>query len=235
MVIMEKGPCIIVSVFAALFVLLVSATLVGVPSTVSATSETFGATSVGNSNASTFGGVYVSNFTSPPNFGTLTQISVYLATGGTSAEAVIFSDNNGRPASLLAASSEVYQEGTSGRWVNFPVKYAGTPNTAYWLGILFFDAGTYYFATGVSDEAIYSNSTSPGTVAPSTFPSGSYSSTNELSAYATYIPHGEPIPTPTPRPALSPSGLPTLTIYEIAAVIVIVLIATAVIIFRRKK
>jgi hypothetical protein len=226
----------IVSAVMVLLVLSVSATLARMPSTVYATPETFGVTSAGNSNVSTFGGLYVSNFTSPSNFGTITQISVYLATGGTSAEAVIFSDNNGRPGRLLAASSTVYQEGTSGSWVNFPVTYTGTPNTVYWFGILFFDAGTYYFAKGVSGEAIYSNSTSPGQAAPSTFPSGSYGPTDELSAYATYIPHGESSPTATPRLALSPSGLSAETIYEIvAAVIVIVLIAAAVMMTKRKK
>jgi hypothetical protein len=233
---MRKSPRIIVSVTVVLFVLLLSATRVGISLTVYATSETFGATSVGNSNASTFGGLYVSNFTSPSNFGTVTQVSVYLTTGGTSAEALIFSDNNGRPGSLLAASSEVYQGGTSGSWVNFPVTYTGTPNAVYWFGILFFDAGTYYFATGVSGKAIYSNSTSPGPAAPSTFPSGSSIGTSELSAYATYIPIGESIPTTTPGLGPSPSGLTTETIYAtVAAVVVIVLIALVLMILKRKK
>ena len=236
MVVMRKSPRIIVSAVVVLFVLSFSAMLVRMPSAVYAAPETFGAVSVGNSNVSTFGGLYVSNFTSPSNFGNITQISVYLATGGTSAEAVIFSDNNGRPGRLLGASSTVYQEGTSGSWINFPVTYNGTPNTVYWFGILFFDAGTYYFAKGVSGEAIYSNSTFPGQAAPSTFPSGSYSPTDELSAYATYIPHGEHSPTATPRLSLSPSGLSTETIYEIvAAAIVSVLIAAVVMMVKRKK
>jgi hypothetical protein len=236
MTVTRKSPRTIVSIVGVLFVLFILATLVRVPLTVYAAPETFGATSVGNSNASTFGGLYVSNFTSPSNFGTITQITVYLATGGTSAEAVIFSDNNGRPGSLLAASSEVYQEGTSGSWVDFPVTYTGTPSAVYWFGILFFDAGTYYFATGVIGEAIYYNSTSPGPTAPSTFPSGSFSPTNELSAYATYTPRGESIPTGTPKPALSASGLSTETIYGIAAaVIVITLITAAVVMFKRRK
>jgi hypothetical protein len=83
MVVMRKSPRIIVSMVMVLSVLFTSATLGGESLTVYATSETLGADCVGNSNASAFGGLYVSNFISPSNFGTIIQISVYLANGGT--------------------------------------------------------------------------------------------------------------------------------------------------------
>jgi hypothetical protein len=181
---MIQSRRIMVFVAMVVSILLVSLSMVGGSSmSGNATSEIFGYASVGDSNKETFGGIYLSNFTSPSRFGTISQISVYLATGGTSAKTVIYSDNNGKPGSLLAASAEVYQSGTSGRWVDFPVSYTGTPNTVYWLGVLFSNAGTYYFATGVSDKAIYFT-TQP--TATNTFPLGSYSPSRQLSIYATF-------------------------------------------------
>jgi len=175
-----------VSFAVVVSILLLSSTMVaGSSLSNTAASQIFGYTSVGDFNNQTFGGVYLSNFTSPSDFGTTSQINVYLATGGTSAKAVIYSDDNGKPGSLLAASGEVYQSGTSGRWVDFPVSYTGTPNTVYWLGILFYSAGTYFFATGVSDKAIYYTSQPTAT---DTFPVGSSSPTDQLSIYATYAP-----------------------------------------------
>jgi hypothetical protein len=168
------------------FVLVLSLILVCESSLfVQAAGSSFGYVSVGSSNKSTFGGLYVSNFTSPPDLGNITQIQVYLATGGTPAKAVIYSDKNGAPDALLAKSDETSITGTSGSWVSFSVSYAGSPNTVYWLGVVLVNAGTYYYSSGVSGRAVYSASE---TGAPSTFPSGNISLEDGLSIYAVYDP-----------------------------------------------
>jgi len=215
-------------VFVAMVVsiLLVSPTMVGGSSlSGNATLKIFGYASVGNSNKETFGGIYLSNFTSPSRFGTISQISVYLATGGTSAKAVIYSDNNGKPGSLLAASAEAYQSGTSGRWVDFPVSYTGTPNTVYWIGILFSNAGTYYFATGVSDKAIYSASQPTAT---NMFPLGSSSPTCQLSVYATYT------SSPT-SPSQTIEWVPTLLYLIVIMGLIIAAVLAILLVNARKK
>jgi hypothetical protein len=155
-------------------------------SSVHGASETFGYNNIGSSTAGTFGGLYVSSFKSPSNFGALSQVSGYLSTGGTSAQAVLYSDINGKPGTLLAASLAVYQGGTPGSWVSFPVSYTGSPNTVYWMGVLFLGAGTYYFNSGVNGAATYFNSTGTFPAPPRVFPGGNSSSGQELSVYATF-------------------------------------------------
>ncbi len=223
---MIQSRRIIVFVAIVIFILLVSPTLVGGFSlSGDSTSEIFGYASVGNSNEATFCGIYLSNFTSPSRFGTISQISVYLATGGTSAKAVIYSDDNGKPGSLLVASGEVYQSGTSGRWVDFPVSYTGTPNTVYWLGILFSSAGTYYFATGVIDKAIYS--TTQATVT-NTFPPGSFSPSRQLSIYATYT------SSPT-SPSQTIEAIPAPVFWIVIIVLIIAAVARAILFIKARK
>jgi hypothetical protein len=166
------------------FVLMSALILVGESSlSVQAAGSSFGYVSVGSSNKSTFGGLYVSNFTSPSDLGNITQIQVYLATGGTHAKAVIYSDNNGAPDTLLAKSDETSITGTSGSWITFNVSYAGSPIKVYWLGVVLVNAGTYYYSSGVSGRAIYSASE---TDAPNTLPSGNISIEDGLSVYAVY-------------------------------------------------
>jgi len=148
-----------------------------------ANSPAFGLVSVGDSSQATFGGIFISNFTSPTDLGTITQISVYLATGGTSAKAVIYSNHDGVPDALLTQSNDVTIDGTSGRWVNFDVSYTGKPDTTYWLGILFSSAGTYYYVSSVNGKSLYSSSI---TEAPNTFSGGTANPNEELSVYAVY-------------------------------------------------
>jgi hypothetical protein len=174
-----------VPVAVVCFILLTSLILINGSLTVNAASSSFGYLDVGDSNSVTFGGVYVTNFTSPSNLGNITQIRAYLATGGTSAKAVIYSDNQGKPENLLTESSEVSQTGTSGTWVSFDVSYVGSPDTVYWLGIVFLNAGTYYYGSGASEKTIYSAPLS-NTLNP--FPAGQSAQTNELSIYAVYTP-----------------------------------------------
>jgi hypothetical protein len=154
-------------------------------STVNAAQPSFGHVSVGSSSKASFGGLYVCNFTSPTNLGNITQIETYLATGGSSMKAVIYSDNNGAPDVLLAESSEVRQEGTSGKWITFDVSYSGTPNTVYWMGIILLEAGTYYYTSGVSGKAVYFSSESEATNA---FPQTNFYPGEDMSIYASYLP-----------------------------------------------
>lgn len=154
---------------------------------VRAQTATFGYAGSWDSSATTFGGLYLSNYTSPPNLGNITQISAFIATGGTSIKAVIYSDHNGQPGILLAQSNQVSVPGTSGVWVNFPIAYSGTPNTSYWLGILFLGSGTYFYATGKVDFAICGLPSSSSEL-PEKFSNATFYSGNELRVYAAFSP-----------------------------------------------
>jgi hypothetical protein len=212
-----------VPVVVVCFVLLMSLILVGGSVTVHAESPSFGYVGAGDSNSATFGGVYVTNFTSPPNLGNITQIKAYLATGGASVKAVIYSDNEGKPENLLTESSEVSQSGTSGTWVSFNVSYVGSPDTVYWLGIVFLNAGTYYYGSGINEKTIYAAPLSD-TLNP--FPAGQSAPTNELSIYAVYTPS-----TPSDQ---NTTGLQTILLGTVIAGLIIAAIAVAVV-ARAKK
>jgi hypothetical protein len=147
--------------------------------------NTFGYAGASGSNSSTFGGLYVSNFTSPSDIGNITQISAFIATGGTSAKAVIYSDDNGKPNALMAQSRQVSVSGTSGTWINFPIVCSGVPNTPYWLGILFLSSGTYFYTTGRAGYAIYSAASS-GSEPPELFSNATLSAGNEMRIYAAF-------------------------------------------------
>jgi hypothetical protein len=162
----------------------------GLSATACASDFAFGNQNQGVYNASTFGGTFVSNFISPSDLGTITQIQVYLATGGANATAVVYSDSNGKPDALLATSGPVNLAGTAARWVSFEISYMGTPNTVYWLGIVFQNAGTYYY-TDVGGKTIY---TATKTEAPSQFPAGTPDQARSLSIYAVYTPAASSTP-----------------------------------------
>jgi hypothetical protein len=207
-----------VPVAVVCFVLLTSLILINGSLTVNAASSSFGYLDVGDSNSYTFGGVYVTNFTSPSNLGNITQIRAYLATGGASAKAVIYSDNHGKPENLLTESSEVSQSGTSGTWVTFDVSFVGSPDTVYWLGVVFLNAGTYYYGSGASEKTIYSAPVS-NTLNP--FPAGQSAQANELSIYAVY--------TPTTTPDQNTPGLQTILLWTVIAGIIIAAVAVAIV------
>jgi hypothetical protein len=115
----------------------------------------------------------------------ITQIGAFIATGGTLVAAVIYSDNNGKPDTLLAQSGSVSVSGTSGKWITFGIVFSGNPNTKYWLGILFLGSGTYFYATGKVDSAIYETaglSSEP----PRIFSNATVYSGNEMRIYAAF-------------------------------------------------
>jgi hypothetical protein len=211
----------------ALYILLLSAALaVGLIMPVVAAPMNFGYASVGDSNASSFGGVFASNFTSPPNIGDIIQIRVYLATGGAQAKAVLYADDNGRPYTLLGESDVVTIEGTSGNWTLFNVAYSGAPNTVYWLGIVLENAGTYYYSTNATEQAIYSAPLSD-TLNP--IPQGNFIQGNELSIYAVY----KAAPS-QPSDQSSNLALPLL-IVALAGLAVAGIIAVVAVMRRKKK
>ncbi len=226
---MKHSNTIIVSLVFFILIFLISPALIRGNSLRSnaVQQEVFGYTNIGGFNRTTFGGIYLTNFTSPSNFGTITQIIAYLSTGGTSVKAVIYSDNNGMPGNLLAESEEVYQTGTSGRWIDFSVSYTGAPNRVYWLGTLFSSAATYYFTTGVSNTTIYSSSQ---TIATNTFPIGSSSPTYQLSIYAIYTPSQSSSSSLTEAIA----SVETL-LFCIVIIAAIIAVALAILIVKTKK
>jgi hypothetical protein len=145
----------------------------------------FGNHQIGASSNSTFGGLFLSNFTAPNNLGNITQIQVYMATGGATAQAVIYSDINGVPVTLLDQSASVTVSGTAGEWVSFDVNYTGIPAFTYWVGVLFADAATYFYGPATNGTAIYS---ATGTMNDTLCPSGTTTADTELSVYAIYTP-----------------------------------------------
>jgi hypothetical protein len=185
---------------------------------VNALSSSFGHVGVGESSKTTFGGMLVSNFTSPSDLGNITQINVYLSSGGTSAKAVIYSDIGGTPNILLAQSSTLDLEGTSGRWVPFAISYLGTANTTYWLGVLFSSAGTYYYSSNVNGRAIYS---SPVTDATNTFTEATLNPNENLSIYAVYTSSSSSNPRLTKNSWVEP----ILLVVAISGLIVAIIVA----------
>jgi hypothetical protein len=208
---------------AAVFLVL-AATL----STVFAASSSFGLVSAGDSGQATFGGIFVSNFTSPADLGNITQINVYLATGGTQAKAVIYSDHNVAPDALLTQSSEVTIDGASGRWVSFDVSYMGKPNTTYWLGVLLSSAGTYYYASGVDGKTLYSASASD---APNTFAAGTANLNEDLSIYAVYTTATSSAPLPNGQ---DNGWVQTLLLIIAVAGVIVAVVAAALVVRGRK-
>jgi hypothetical protein len=196
----------------------------GLASPVHAVEGSFGYASIGDSSTSTFGGIYVSNFTSPPNIGDITQIRAYLATGSTSAQAVIYADDNGKPYTLLANSSTITVEATNGIWTSFDISYTGTPNTVYWLGIVLNNAATYFYSTHATEQAIYEAPLSD-TLNP--VPQGNFTQGLELSIAAVYT------PVQTTEEA---SGIGNYLVWIIVAGLAIaVILAVAVVVQRKNK
>jgi hypothetical protein len=210
-----------------LILLIVGSLTAGTGLPVHAQAMNFGYASVGDSPVSTFGGVFVSNFTSPPNIGAITQIRAYLATGGASAQAVLYADDNGAPYALLANSSVINVEASNGTWVTFDLSYTGAPNTVYWLGIVLDSAATYYVSTRATEQAVY-QAPLPSTLDP--IPSGNITKGIELSIAAVYTPVQNPEPSEE-----TPSIVTCLEWIAVAGLIVAALLTVAVLVQRRNK
>jgi hypothetical protein len=167
----------------------------------------------------------MSNFTSPGNVGNITRVEAYAATGGGVIQAVVYSDANGVPVSLLDSSEAVNVAATNGSWISFNVNYTALPKFTYWIGILFQNAATYYYSSTVNETAVYSASAS---MAAAICPSGTTVASNALSVYAVY----------TPISNENQSGQSLQTVFEIilvAAAILGVMLLVAVLKKRKNK
>jgi hypothetical protein len=159
---------------------------------ISLTNQTFGKNSVGASTDS-YPSEYIpaSKFTMPEN-GSITQISAYISLySNGNVKAMIYSDNNGVPSSLLAVSPPV-AVGTSYIWANFSVFYSGNANTAYWFALF---SNTDNMQTKHDIGQTSQTSTTWGNTWPTTpnpfKNSNNYGpsySNNAMSIFATYTP-----------------------------------------------
>ncbi len=188
-----------------------------------ASTFSFGNQQVGSVSNMTFGGLYVSNFTAPLNLGNITEIQVYMATGGTAAQAVIYSDIDGAPISLLAESEPVNLSGTDGSWVSFPVNYTGIPAFTYWIGVIFQGAATYY-TQNANDSTVYS---APVAMNATLCPSGSASASNALTVYALYA--------PAPSGGQGTSWLETSLLWVAIVAAILAVVMAAAFTFTKKK
>ncbi len=173
----------------AVFCFLLLGVAVGYPASwARAASEStfvFGNQQIGTSSNSTFGGLFLSNFTAPGNIGNFTQIQVYLATGGAMVQGLIYQDIDGVPVTLLARSDLVDEAGTNGSWISFPVNYEGLPIFNYWIGIFVQGAATIYYSQGANGTALYS---AEGAMNTTVCPTGTTTAGKAMSVYAVFAP-----------------------------------------------
>lgn len=117
---------------------------------------TFGYTTIGGSSGSSAHGppeLFVCLFTSPSDFGTATEMSIYLRHASTSsnAKAAIYSDSSG-PSALLASTAE-QSINTTAAWRNFTISYVGAASTNYWLASYLQDGAiNVYWDSGTTDQ-----------------------------------------------------------------------------------
>ena len=157
----------------------------------------------GNTVAGSFGAGFDENvicaagpFTSPSDFGILTDIYVYLSTnqkaGPIPTYAMIYSDNSSYPYNFLKASNPTSVVGLTPKWYDFnlPVSYQGSPNTPYWFIIEPYGAapallwkiygnssGGHFYYNPYSQNAPYE---------PSPFPTGLSDQGYYISVYGVY-------------------------------------------------
>jgi hypothetical protein len=192
------------------------------------TTSTFGTVNVGSSSTTTFGGIITSNFTSPLDLANITAIKVYLATGGTTAKAVIYADNGSSPGILLTESAPINVEGTSGAWVTFDLSYDGIPETQYWLGVVLSSASSYYYAENVTGKGMCSG---PLSNTINSFPTPISVGKNALSVYAIYNPI-----TATPQPNQTQEWISlALVLIAVIGVIFAIILAVAILLRKGKK
>jgi hypothetical protein len=106
---------------------------------------------IGRTDMSTPKTITLCNYTTPPHYGTIVQISIYLAgiSEVSHVKAMIFANEpevgfpkGGEP---IAESFETLNEASiSGQWYNFTMNCSASPNTVYWIGY-YSDSQTHYF------------------------------------------------------------------------------------------
>jgi hypothetical protein len=155
------------------------------------------------------------NYTTPPNTGTITQISIYL-TGtpeGTQVRAIILPNdpdsNMPQVAEPLLQTYALNVTSVSGEWYNFKINYTASPNTTYWLGY-YADTQTQYFYDTNNDHITLTSQTK--TENSTLFPvlSWRYQGKTIMSLYAQYtIADPQHTPTPTTTPQQTPASVHT--------------------------
>ena len=190
----------------------------------STSTASFGYAQIGNLSNSTFQGLYLSNFTSPGDVGNITRIEIYMATGGCTAQAVMYSDVDGAPVALLYVGSAVNVGATTGGWISFDFNYTALPKFSFWIGVVFQSAATYYYTSNVNETAIYSSSTP---MAANLCPSGSVIAGDALSVFAVY--------TPTVKANSGTASYQTLLIWIIVVGIILAIIIAAASVLSRQK
>jgi hypothetical protein len=121
--------------------------------TAAAQTAVFGKTSIGASpNTLPIGYVIACRFQAPAN-GTATQISAYIhgKYGAGQSEAMIYSDINGTPGSLLFESGQIALS-TNWAWYNFSVNYKIQSGQYYWFAIFSSVEAQFTFDAGATKQ-----------------------------------------------------------------------------------
>ncbi len=142
------------------------------------------------------------NYTTPPDTGTITQISILLTGNpkGTQIRAIILPndpDSNmpqvGEP---LLQTYAINATSISGEWYNFKINYTASPNTTYWLGY-YADTQTQYFYDTNNDHLTLTSQTKDENSTLFPVLSWRYQGKTIMSLYAQYT-VADPQHTPTP-------------------------------------
>lgn len=153
--------------------------------TVKADTVLFGNTNVGSGWAGYAAGVYTTNFTSPADAGTISELVMYLQASAGSVKAVIYADTGLAIGSLLATGSSTPKPGTDS-WVTCPIDFDYSPNTSYFLGIVS-STDTYIYRQFSIDRYMCAEGGSGFFDSPPNPPSSpNYYVNYQLSIYAAY-------------------------------------------------
>ncbi len=155
------------------------------------------------------------NYTTPPDTGNITQISIRL-TGipeGSQVKAVIFPNdpdsNMPKVGDPLLQTDALNITSASGEWYNFKMNFAGSQNTIYWLGYYADNYTKYYFDTNSDHISLTSQTKDENSTL---FPvlSWRYQGKTIMSLYAQYtVADPQHIPTPSKTDSTI-SGIPGL-------------------------
>jgi hypothetical protein len=190
-------------------------------SSANATERTFGKTNVG-AKSEWFGAnkKRVNRYELPSPGGTVSKLSVYLATTGNAGvqllKGVIYSDSSGSPNALLGESEQItFTSTSSAGWYDLkfpsPVKLAAG---FYWIGVFTGEqekvAG--YRFDSVTNSRDYNNNTY---TSGASNPFGAFTTNSEqMSLYATYTEVASPPPVNTSPPTISGTAQQGQTLTE---------------------
>jgi hypothetical protein len=151
------------------------------------------------------------NYTTPPNIGTITQISIYLTANpkGTQIRAIILPNdpdsNMPQVGDPLLQTYAINATSISGEWYNFKINYTASPNTTYWLGY-YADTQTQYFYDTNNDHVSLTSQTKDENSTLFPVLSWRYVGKTIMSLYAQYtIADPQQTPTPTNIPQHTPT------------------------------